>query len=517
MPLTSRHLLLLGAALAAGTLALVMAALLIGTAGIDAELIRTLRAPRVAAAAGVGALLALSGLAMQSLLRNPLADPYVLGTSGGAAVGALLALMAGITITLGAAAGALSAGGLLLWLARRALATTDDASPRLILAGAMLAAVFGAMASLLLALTPDQRLRGAIFWLVGDLSGADDGGRSLLAALALAAWFVWRERALDRLLLGSVAAHLLGEPVKRLRVELLLGASLAARRRSARRRRRPDRTQHRIADRAAGGRGDGIDRRAGVRLVPGTRRAMSTPLLQTTDLTLGAAGRDLVRDLQWRVEPGQRWCVIGRNAAGKSTLLRALAGIGELGVAQSGDVRWQGRAQRDWSALDAAALRAFMPQQVIDRFPITVARLLALGVVQPRHDMRAVLAALDLAALAQRPVLELSGGERQRVALAQTVLQGAPLLLLDEPVAFQDPAHQASLARWLSSALPADQALVISAHDVNWIARVATHVLALLPGGVCESGAAARMLDAGLLARVYGCRWRESGGVWIAD
>lgn len=219
---------MLAAALALATLAVVVAALAIGSAGLDAEMIRTLRAPRVAAAAGVGALLALSGLAMQSLLRNPLADPYVLGTSGGAAVGALLALMFSAAITLGAAAGALAAGALLLWLARRALATTDDASPRLILAGAMLAALFGAMASLLLALTPDQRLRGAIFWLVGDLSGADDGGRSLAAALALAAWFVWRERAIDRLLLGSVAAHLLGEPVRRLRFELLLGASLAA-------------------------------------------------------------------------------------------------------------------------------------------------------------------------------------------------------------------------------------------------------------------------------------------------
>ncbi|MDP1693228.1 MAG: iron ABC transporter permease [Burkholderiaceae bacterium] len=216
------------AALPALLLAVTAAALLIGSAGVDLDMIRNLRAPRVAAAAGVGALLALAGLAMQSLLRNPLADPYVLGTSGGAAVGALLALMFGITITAGAAAGALAAGALLLWLARRAMATTDDASPRLILAGAMLAALFGAMASLLLALTPDQRLRGAIFWLVGDLSGADDGGVSLAAAAAFAAWFVGRERALDRLLLGSVAAHLLGEPVRRLRFELLLGASLAA-------------------------------------------------------------------------------------------------------------------------------------------------------------------------------------------------------------------------------------------------------------------------------------------------
>jgi iron complex transport system ATP-binding protein len=128
-----------------------------------------------------------------------------------------------------------------------------------------------------------------------------------------------------------------------------------------------------------------------------------------------------------------------------------------------------------------------------------------------------VLASLDLDALAGRPVLELSGGERQRVALAQCMLQGAPLLLLDEPVAFQDPAHQSLVARWLSSSLPGDQALVISAHDINWIARVATHVLALLPDGACEQGAAGALLDARLLGQVYGCGWREVGGVWIAD
>jgi iron complex transport system ATP-binding protein len=239
-------------------------------------------------------------------------------------------------------------------------------------------------------------------------------------------------------------------------------------------------------------------------------------LLQTQGLTLAAAGRELVRALDWKVEPGQRWCVIGRNAAGKSTLLRALAGVGEVGVAQRGEVRWQDRPQRDWSALDAAALRAFMPQQITDRFPITVARLLELGVVRPRHDPRALLAALDLGELVLRPVLELSGGERQRVALAQCVLQGAPLLLLDEPVAFQDPAHQATVARWLATSLPSDQAIVISAHDVNWIARVATHVLALLPGGACEQGGARQVLDAALLTRVYGCGWRDVGGVWVA-
>jgi iron complex transport system permease protein len=228
MALSGRQLAWFAGTLVAATLVVLMLSLSIGSAGWDLELIRTLRAPRVAAAAGVGALLALSGLAMQALLRNPLADPYVLGTSGGAAVGALLALMLGVAMAFGAAAGALAAGALLVLLARRALAASDDASPRLILAGAMLAAVFGALATLLLTLTPEQRLRGAIFWLVGDLSGADHAGTTLVVALLFTLALRARHQAIDRLLLGSEAAHLLGEAVRRLRLELLIAASLAA-------------------------------------------------------------------------------------------------------------------------------------------------------------------------------------------------------------------------------------------------------------------------------------------------
>jgi iron complex transport system ATP-binding protein len=246
---------------------------------------------------------------------------------------------------------------------------------------------------------------------------------------------------------------------------------------------------------------------------------MTEPLIEARQLTLEAAGRTLVRALDWKATVGQRWCVIGRNAAGKSTLLRALAGIGEKRLQCSGEVRWLGRAADHWPVADAACVRAFLPQQGSDRFPITVQRLLELNVVQARHDAGALLAALDATALAGRNVLELSGGERQRVALAQCAVQGAPLLLLDEPVAFQDPAHQLQVAQWIGT-LAQDHALVISAHDVNWIARAATHVLALLPDGSCEQGQVCEMLDAERLQQVYGCAWRavdgDAGRVWVA-
>ena len=240
--------------------------------------------------------------------------------------------------------------------------------------------------------------------------------------------------------------------------------------------------------------------------------------METHALTLVAADRTLVNALDWRVAAGERWCVIGRNAAGKSTLLRALAGIGDPALHRGGEVRWLGRTAAEWPAAGAASVRAFLPQQASDRFPITVRRLLELSLVQPRHDASALLAALDASALGERNVLELSGGERQRVALAQCAAQGAPLLLLDEPVAFQDPAHQLQVAHWLATL--DEHALVISAHDVNWIARAATHVLALLPDGRCEQGRADAMLDADRLARVYGCAWRavdgDAGRFWVA-
>ncbi|MGA0611834.1 ABC transporter ATP-binding protein [Caldimonas sp. KR1-144] len=237
-------------------------------------------------------------------------------------------------------------------------------------------------------------------------------------------------------------------------------------------------------------------------------------LAETRGLTLWAGERCLVRGLDWRVQRGERWCVIGRNAVGKSTLLRALAG---LPVARrEGEVAWLGRPQRDWSPADAAAVRAFMPQQASDRFALSVERLLELSVAVPGQRSAArTLSQLDADALAQRSVLELSGGERQRVALAQCALQGAPLLLLDEPVAFQDPAHQQQVAQWLVGEFAAD-ALVVTAHDVNWIARIATHVLALFGDGHWRLGPAAELIEQRTLEGVYGCAWQQAGGAWLA-
>jgi iron complex transport system ATP-binding protein len=247
---------------------------------------------------------------------------------------------------------------------------------------------------------------------------------------------------------------------------------------------------------------------------------MSAPaLLETRALTVRAAGRALVDRLDWQVNAGERWCVIGRNGAGKSLVLRALAG---LGVPQrEGEVLWQGRAQQAWPVADAATLRALMPQHAQDRFALTVERALALSDVAGAADagrIAELMNALDIAPLASRRADQLSGGERQRVALAQCAVQGAALMLLDEPVSFQDPAHQQLVGRWLVDAAPAQgrrRAWVASAHDPSWIARVATHVLALPGDGRWRAGPVHEILSAPVLEQTYGCAWRSVDGAWL--
>jgi len=242
------------------------------------------------------------------------------------------------------------------------------------------------------------------------------------------------------------------------------------------------------------------------------------PLLETRALTVRAAGRALVERLDWRVHAGERWCVIGRNGAGKSLVLRALAGLGVPG--REGEVLWRGRAQHEWPVGTAATLRALMPQQAQDRFALTVERTLALSEVAGSPTLRVseLMTALDIGSLASRRADQLSGGERQRVALAQCAVQGAALMLLDEPVSFQDPAHQQVVGRWLVEAVPAQggrQAWVASAHDPSWIARVATHVLALVGDGRWRAGPVDQILSAPVLEQTYGCAWRSVEGAWL--
>ncbi|MDT6960409.1 iron ABC transporter permease [Cupriavidus sp. SZY C1] len=204
-----------------------------GTAG---AIVRELRLPRAAAAFACGGLLTLSGALMQVLLRNPLAEPYVLGVSGGASTGALMAMLLTLPVWMvqaGAAGGALASMLLVATLARRDLLHPQvqgghhEAGARLLLTGVILAAGWSAVIMLILAIAPESRLRGMLFWLTGDLGGTASYGwamTTLVVALALA---MPMARALNVMLLGETVAQSLGVRVGRVRLATFLIASVS--------------------------------------------------------------------------------------------------------------------------------------------------------------------------------------------------------------------------------------------------------------------------------------------------
>ncbi|MDX5444688.1 MAG: iron ABC transporter permease [Zoogloeaceae bacterium] len=203
-----------------------LAALFGSGTGIESDVVRHLRLPRAIAVFACGGLLALAGALMQVLLRNPLADPYILGISGGAAVGALFAMMIGLAPWMvdGAAfAGALAAMLLVFGLAHGDGSWTQT---RLLLTGVVVAAGCGALVSLMLSLATDTRVYSMLFWLMGDASGATQPWPALVVlgvALVVLAPFA---RDLNVLSRGEDGARALGVDVRMLRYLLYALASL---------------------------------------------------------------------------------------------------------------------------------------------------------------------------------------------------------------------------------------------------------------------------------------------------
>jgi iron complex transport system permease protein len=191
------------------------------------EIVWDVRMPRALAAFACGALLALSGALLQVLLRNPLADPYILGVSGGASVGALLAMVMGMAaagLHLFALAGAALAAGAVFAFSRGRAGWNPY---RVLLTGVALSAGFGAMVGLLLSIAPAAQVQGMLFWLLGDLSPAGDPTLAWIALAGCTAVAASQSSALDVVLLGRDKAASLGVDVTRLQSTAFACATVA--------------------------------------------------------------------------------------------------------------------------------------------------------------------------------------------------------------------------------------------------------------------------------------------------
>ena len=253
--------------------------------------------------------------------------------------------------------------------------------------------------------------------------------------------------------------------------------------------------------------------------------------LELRGVTLAAGEKLLCRGLDATVLPGQLLSVLGRNGCGKTTLLRAVAGLRKP---DAGEIFLDGRALPAWEWRRLAQVRALLPQTTRDAFASSVLETVMSGrfphrargwrwplresvrICDPEpNDLddlddtaiaRGCLAELGIAALAGRDVLTLSGGERQRVAIATLLAQTPKLALLDEPTAHLDLDVQRlafdviarRVARWRDP-----WSALVTVHDVNLAARYATHVLLFLENGETLAGAKQDVLCAANLTRVY--------------
>jgi len=193
---------------------------------LQRQVLEDIRLPRTLAAFVTGAALALAGVLMQVLLRNPLADPYILGLSGGAAVGALASIMLGLGgwwLSSTAFVGALISVGVVFGITSRA---GSWSTTHLLLTGVVVSAGWGALINLMLSTSASASVQGMLFWLMGDLSQSSVGPAQIGVLVVGAALAMRAARSLNVLVRGDLVAASLGVDIKRLRLSLFFGASL---------------------------------------------------------------------------------------------------------------------------------------------------------------------------------------------------------------------------------------------------------------------------------------------------
>ncbi|WP_425645287.1 ABC transporter ATP-binding protein [Agrobacterium leguminum] len=234
--------------------------------------------------------------------------------------------------------------------------------------------------------------------------------------------------------------------------------------------------------------------------------------LHADNVTLRYDERTISRNLSVGVPDGSFTVIVGPNACGKSTLLRALS---RLLVPAAGQVILDGRSISDLAAKDVARRLGLLPQSSIAPDGITVADLVARGRYPhqsffrqwSKADEEAVIAAMEatrVTDLCGRLVDELSGGQRQRVWIAMVLAQETPILLLDEPTTFLDIAHQIELMDLLADLNGQGRTIVAVLHDLNHACRYASHLIAMKDGAIVAEGRPSVIVMEKLVEDVFG-------------
>ncbi|OGT72428.1 MAG: ABC transporter [Gammaproteobacteria bacterium RIFCSPLOWO2_02_FULL_56_15] len=235
-------------------------------------------------------------------------------------------------------------------------------------------------------------------------------------------------------------------------------------------------------------------------------------LLQTKSLDISIGGWSVCRDLNFCLEPGQYWGILGGNGIGKTTLLQTLAG---LRPSASGEVLIEGIPLCEIRRRDLARKLGVLFQDSHDIFPGSVMETVLIGrhpwlpvwAFEGREDFALAEAALrDVAmdTMVHRQVNTLSGGERRRLALATLLLQDPKIWLLDEPTNHLDMKHQINLLQLIRTRVDAARGgLVMVLHDVNLITRFCSHVILMQDHETMQAGPVNQVVSQETLERLY--------------
>ncbi|MEU7748753.1 ABC transporter ATP-binding protein [Nonomuraea sp. NPDC049158] len=236
--------------------------------------------------------------------------------------------------------------------------------------------------------------------------------------------------------------------------------------------------------------------------------------LSGSDLTLAYDQRVVAAELDVTIPDESFTVIIGPNACGKSTLLRALA---RMLKPRKGAVHLDGSVITSLPSKEVARRLGLLPQSSIVPDGITVTDLVARGRYPHQKLMRQwsradeaavteAMRATDVSELADRIVDELSGGQRQRVWLAMALAQETPILLLDEPTTFLDISHQIEVLDLCADLHEAGRTMVAVLHDLNQACRYATHLIVMRDGAIVAEGEPAGIVTPGLVAQVFDLR-----------
>jgi iron complex transport system ATP-binding protein len=239
--------------------------------------------------------------------------------------------------------------------------------------------------------------------------------------------------------------------------------------------------------------------------------------IECRHVTVSVPGRELVRDLTAEFRPGTVVAVLGRNGAGKSSLLHVLAG---LRTPAAGGVSLHGSPLAEWARREFALHVGLLTQASEDPFPGTVLETVLVGRhphidfwqwegEEDREIARRCLRSMDLGGFEGRDVATLSGGERRRLAVATVLAQDPQTFLLDEPVQQLDPQHELQVLRLFRELADAGRTVILSLHDAGLAARFADEALLLFGDGSWQHGASPDVLNEESIASLYGIPVRE--------